>query len=278
MPTTVMSVYQSQKVLKVLLPLMLTSEKQSLSGSKVHRAEDDTTSVPARDEHTGWLAASAPVRAQRRKQQQIGLVFRQKHTSTWQVPDSAANSPFFSRAPDRVLRRIAVVSTRNLVVSTHGVSCRQKTSCPCTFPTGLEAGERTSSQQSNRVPQESVSGSLVTTVSIPRSKKTVVPNVLHHAKIQGPKIPCSVQSSGRCSADSHTTSVRSPSQTALDGIPKPRVFVDTDEHPANSSIAFPAADAVEMTNAVSSWKRPRLPALEICPETECNKTFAYLLR
>ena len=154
MPTTIMFVYQSQKVLKLLLSLMLTNEKQSLSGSKIHGTEDDSTSVPARDEYARRLAASPPVRAQRRKQEQIGLVFRQQHAATWQLPYFAANLPFFSRAPDQVLTRIAVVSTHSPIVLMHGVTCDQRIACPCIFPAGLEGEARSNSRQSNRVLQD----------------------------------------------------------------------------------------------------------------------------
>jgi hypothetical protein len=40
------------------LPLVLTCKKQSLSGSKVYRTEDDTTSIPTGDEHTGGLTGA----------------------------------------------------------------------------------------------------------------------------------------------------------------------------------------------------------------------------
>src|SRR5437899_161175 len=101
--------------MKIMLPLMLTNKKQPLPGTQVHRAEDDTTRVPARDNDTGGLTASAPVGTQRRKQKQVGLVFHQQHTALRQLPDSAADSPFFSPVPDPVPARIGAVSTRNPV-------------------------------------------------------------------------------------------------------------------------------------------------------------------
>jgi len=248
-----------------MLPLMVTSKKQSFSCSEVHRTEDDTTSVPTRDEHTRWLAASGPIRTQRRKEKQICLVFRQKHTARRQVPDSPANSLFFYRALDREPTRIVAVSRRNPVVSTHGVSCGQRTSGRCTFPTDLEVAERSSSRQSNQVPLVCVSGSLATIPRIPRSKKEVVPNGHRHAMTQDPKILGTVQSNGRYSGDLHATCAKSPSRIGRDHIPRSPASYDTTEHPVNSSIAVPTDDAGELTNAVSSRERPRLPKVMIYP-------------
>lgn len=241
-----------------MLPLMLTSKKQPLPGPQVHRTEDDAMGVPARDEHSGWFAASTPVGAQRWKEKQIGLVFCQKHAAMWQVPDSAADSSFFSRAPDPVPTRIEAASTGNPVGSTHGVSCGPRTSCQCTIPTDLEAEARSSSPQSSRVPLESVSGKSVTIPSIPRSRQAVVLNALHHATTRDPKILYTVQSSGKYWDGSHARCARSPSLNVPDRIPERRASADTTEHPANSSVAFPTDDAAGMTNAISSWKHHRL--------------------
>jgi len=246
-----------------MLPLMPTSKKQTFPGAQVHCTEDDTMSVPARDENTGWFAASAPVGAQWGKKKQIGLVFHQQHAARRQMPDSAANSSFFSRALDPAPTHSGAASTRNQVGSTHGVLCGPKTVCRRTFPRDPAAAAPSSSRRNNRVLRESVSKSFVATPNIPQSTPEVAPNGLHQATTQDPTIPGIDRSSGRYWAGSHATSARSPSPIVPDHIPKWRASVDTTEHLANSSVAFPIDDARGMTNAMLSQKYPRLSTEQI---------------
>ena len=116
-----MLVDQFQESLKVTLPLMLSSKKQPLLGAQAHRTENDTTSVLARNEHTGRFDASTPVGVQRREEKQIGFVFHQQFTARRQVPNSAEDSSFCARARDAAPTRIGVASIRSPVGSAHVV-------------------------------------------------------------------------------------------------------------------------------------------------------------
>lgn len=265
MPASIVSMDQFQEGLKVMLPLMLTGKKQPLPAAEVHRTEDDATSVPARDPHASGFAASAPVGAQRRKEKQIGLVFYQQHAVGRQVPDSAANSSFFSRARDRASVRSGAASTHNPVGSAHGVACGPRIVSRGTFPRDCAAAARSSLRHSNRVRRESVSTGCGAILSILLSTQKGVPSDLHRATIGDRKIHGIVRSSGRHWAGSHAKCVRSPSPTVRDRIPEWRASADTSEHPANSSIAFPVDNAREKINPMPPWKHPRLPAERTIP-------------
>ena len=181
-----------------MLPLTLTSQKQSPPAAQVHRAEDDTTRVPARKEHPRWLAASAPIGAQRREPQQIGLVFHQQGATSRQLPDSAADTAFFSRVPDRAPAHTWAVSKRNPDGSIRGESCDRRISCPGTFAKGRAAAGRSSSPPCSRVLLASDSGSFATTPSILRSK----PEVVLHAQHNRPRQRCK-QILGRTGQQQH---------------------------------------------------------------------------
>lgn len=240
-----------------MLPLMLTSEKQPLSSTQVYCAEDDTTRVATRNEHAGRPAASAPVGPQGRKQQQIGLVFHQQDAASRQPPDSAADTAFFSHAPDLAPVHTAAASRRNRGGSMRGESCRRKVSYRCTLATRPAAIARSSSSQSIRVPQASVSESSATTPSNHRSTQEAVLRVPGQVAIRHPKHHGSVRSSGKCSAGSCATCGKSLSPNVRDRIPKRQASADTTEHPVNSSVAFPTGNAGGTTTIKSSLKQPR---------------------
>src|SRR5438128_12536712 len=122
-----MPVQRRQKRLEVVLPLTVPQQKDACSRAEIHCSENDSASIPAREQNTAWLSSSAPVGAQRREQQQIGLVFRQQDGSRRQTTDFPANATFFSRAPGRAARRTALVSTRNRAAAARVGSCRRKT-------------------------------------------------------------------------------------------------------------------------------------------------------
>lgn len=161
---------------------------------------------------------------------------------------------FFSHASDPVPEHSGAVSRRNPVGSIRGELCDRRISCPGTFARGLAGAARSNSPQNNRVPLASVSGSFATTPSIPRSTQEAVPRVVHHAAPQGPTIPGSVQSSGRCSAGLHAACGKFPSPTCRARIPTRRASFDTSEHPGSFSAASPTDDAGERINEVLSWK------------------------
>ena len=209
-PAAVMLMNQLQEVLKILLPLIPTNKKQPLSSSKIHRPKDDTTSVPAGDIDAGWFAASAPIRSQRRKQKQVGLVLDQNDTVRRQLPNCLANSPFFSRAPGRATTCIAAASRRNRVASRRGGWCGGKTTCPCKSSSDLAAIEPSSSQQSNRVPRESGARTPATIRCIPRSKYKDVLNGPRRANTLRPVKHGTFQSNGKHSVDLHARYERSP--------------------------------------------------------------------
>lgn len=242
-----------------MLPLMMTGQKQPLPAAQVHRAEHDTTSVPARDPYPGWFSTPTPVGPQRRKEKQIGLVFHQQHAAWRQSPDSAANSPFFSRARDRALTRSGAASTHNPVGSAHGVSCDPRTGNRGTFPKDPAAAAPSSSRHGNRVPRETASTSYGAIANIPPSTSEVVLHGRHPATTRDRKTHGIVRSSDRYWGGSHARYAKSPSRIAPDRIPKPRAFVDTIERRANSSVAFPIDDAHETTIPMSSLKHPQRP-------------------
>jgi hypothetical protein len=239
-----------------MLPLTLTSQKQPLSGVQIHRAEDDSTRIPARNQHARRLAASAPVGTQRRKQQHIGLVFRQQGGATRQVPDSAANSAFFSRAPDRGSGHSEAVSRRIPDASIRDGSCDQKISCPGSSATGRAGAAPSNSPQSNQVPPASGSESSAATRRIPRSRQEAGPNVLHHVATLPLTIRGSVPSSDRHSGDSPATRGKSPLPSGRVPTPRPPASADTNAHPECSSIAAQVDDADGKPNEEPSWKSP----------------------
>lgn len=235
-----------------MLPLMLASQEQPLAGSQIHCTEDYAAGVPARDEHACRFAASAPIGTQRREEQHIGLVFHQQHAVRRKTPDSAANSAFFSRAPDPEPIRSEAASTRNPNHAAHGVSSCPRTSGRCTFSRSRAATARSSSRRSSRIPLASAPASFATIPSIPRSTLQVVPSVTGHAMIPPPKIPDTAPSSDRYWVGSHARHARPPSPSLLDQLAKGRAFVDTAAHRATSSVAFPIDDARALTNAMSA--------------------------
>jgi hypothetical protein len=192
---------------------------------------------------------------------------------------------FFSPAPDRAPEHTGAASRRSPVDLMRGESWRRRISCPCTFPKGREVAARSSSPQSIRVPRGSASKSCATIRSTLPSTTEGGLSVLRRST---PHLPIlgSVQSTGKCSADSHASCERSPSPTDRDHTPKPRASADTIEHHAHASTAFPTADAGRTTNSDPSYKRsqfsatlghnlPRKPSvtklLRTCLECACDQ-------
>jgi hypothetical protein len=96
-PTTVDPPEFREERLEVVATPPLARHEEPSPGPQIHRTEDHAARVVAAQPDPGGLAALRPGGAQGREQQQVGLVLGQDHAPPRQVPDLAADTPFFSR-------------------------------------------------------------------------------------------------------------------------------------------------------------------------------------
>ena len=276
-PTTIMLVDQVQKRLKVLLLLMLTSQKQPCSGAEIHGPEDHSASIPAREQNAVRFSPSAPVGTQRRKQQQIGLVLDQQDTPRRQMADFPANSTFFSRAPGPEPRHTALASIRTPAVAARAVRCDRKTCGRWTSPTGPAAREPSSSQHSNPVRWENDRGRLATIRSILRSSDEDGLGDHRRAETRDPMIRDKHESIGERCADSRAAFERFLRWIALDRTPEPPASAGTVERRGSSSIAA-RADA-DASRSIASASDTSLCdcGCDSTRTSRCDITFGYLL-
>lgn len=94
-PTPVMPMKVDQERLEVPGSLPFPGQKQASPGPEVQASEDNAAGVPAREWYLFWSPAQRPSGPKGRKEQQVGLVFGQQDAAGRQMPDTAADPPFF---------------------------------------------------------------------------------------------------------------------------------------------------------------------------------------
>jgi hypothetical protein len=153
MPPAIIPMHLFQEPMKVSRTLMPAGQKQAMTGVEIHRPEYHATSIPATQQNLRRFPAQRPHRPQRRKQQQIRLIFCQQHATPWHASDYSKNLSFFSRDSDQDLTRTASVSIYSLTCAIFGVWSGQNNAHRY-GATGAPAatGPSTASQSSQTVP------------------------------------------------------------------------------------------------------------------------------
>src|SRR5438105_14175972 len=83
---------------EIVAPLVTACQQQTVSRTDVARTKHDAPGVAAAQRHRGRLATLGPAGAQRREQQQVGLVFEQQRGTWTQLLDSLTDPAYLLSA------------------------------------------------------------------------------------------------------------------------------------------------------------------------------------
>lgn len=230
--------------MEIVLLLTPTQHHHTVSGAEIQRPENDAASIPARKQNAARLSAPAPVRPQRREQQQVGFVLRQYDAARWQTADCPENSAFFSLVPGPLAKRTALASTYIRVAGGRGGSCGPRISPLCILLRGRAATAHSSSWRSNRIRWDNAPAPLAATGSILPSSGADVPSASRPAGNPDRPFLGTPRSSDEYSDDSSPAFERFPRLSSHDRAPVLPRFAETIAHHASSSIAVPSDIAV----------------------------------
>src|SRR6266567_5898722 len=137
LPSTIVMMDHFEKRLKVTRPLARARKKQPMSCAKVHGSKDHLPRIPAGQSNLSHFAATSPASTQGRKQEQIGFILGQHHTTCWQAAQLTTNVAFFSPGQDPRPGRSDSVSRHSPSGARRGGWYRRKSACGTHVRDGL---------------------------------------------------------------------------------------------------------------------------------------------
>lgn len=202
-------------------------QQQPMSSTEIERPEDHATRIASAERHVGWLASQGPARAQRREQQQVGLIFREQHSPRRQAANFPANSAFFSPALDLATRRTATASRRIPADSALAESCRPRLPGQCSETAPRGATARSTSSRSTPVPRAITALSASAKLRALPSRVAGVLTAVDLPMMPAPQPSRTAPSNYRCSAAIRRAFLPPPEQARPRLLPKSPPPADT---------------------------------------------------